>query len=122
MVMGIGLFEYEKQYYPQLIPLNTERQRQAILTYRKEIREWTLEQLTEAEGRFIREYGRLPEPHEFREENGLPRYAVFCKIAADRLKQQMIYTFLDALRIQDAPADAETMDESESWSMGMELN
>ena len=80
-LMAQTFYEIGQARHPDLAQKGLERQRQSILTYRREHRAWTAEKLVEAECAFARAHGRLPEPSEYLPENGLPGYTVFREIA-----------------------------------------
>ena len=80
-LMAQSFYEFGRECHPDLVQKGLERQRQSILTYRRERRTWTAEKLVEAERAFARAHGRLPEPYEYLPENGLPSYTVFREIA-----------------------------------------
>lgn len=79
--MGKSFYEYAKEFYPELVTYGEKHHKEAVLNYRKERPNWNSENLIQAEKEFAWKYGRLPEPHEYREEYGLPSYTIFCKIA-----------------------------------------
>lgn len=85
--MGMTAQEYAELRYSALLPAKDEHHVQSVLAYRSEAREWSVEQLVEAEKYFFMKHGRLPEPYEYTAENGLPMYSVFCKLAREAFEE-----------------------------------
>lgn len=95
--------EYAELHYPELLPARDERHVQTILTYRSEVREWSVGQLVEAEKDFFQKHGRLPEPREYTAKNGLPMYSVFCRLAKEAFEVSLRAEFQE-LSVSDGQA------------------
>lgn len=100
--LGTSFYEYMKEHYPELTEYAAKRHKEAVLNYRKERQIWDKERLMKAEKEFALEYGRLPQPHEYKPEHGLPSYTIFCKIAeaefTEFLKRELRLTLNEGLK------------------------
>lgn len=101
--MGMTAQEYAELRYSALLPAKDEHHVQSVLAYRSEAREWSVEQLVEAEKCFFMKHGRLPEPYEYTAENGLPMYSVFCKLAREAFEEIIRAQFQETQK-QSEPA------------------
>lgn len=101
--MGMTAQEYAELHYSSLISVRDERHVQTVLAYRSEVRDWSVERLIEAEKGFFLKYGRLPEPHEYTAENGLPMYSIFCRLAKEAFEETIRAQFQETQE-QSGPA------------------
>ena len=80
-IMGITWGEYAAEKYPEYVELRELQHKEKIQESRKEQSQWDVEKLYNAVMSFVVENKRLPKKEDFKIENGLPNYTVYCKIA-----------------------------------------
>jgi len=116
MKVGISMFEYGKQYHPELVKQNATQHRQRVADSMREKSEWTKETLIAAVKHFVDQHNRLPDIQEYTPQNGLPSYTTFCRIAktalADYLKEYFCEYMNQTLTLKENGADAIEQDES----------
>lgn len=87
--VGMTHYEYSLQFYPELVEKGERLQREHILQSALEKKRWTASLLAEAVEGFVKVHGRMPNPHDYKTENGLPLYSTFTKIAVDSFTRQL---------------------------------
>lgn len=80
-IMGVSWGVYVAEKYPEYVELRELQHREKIQEYRREQIQWNAEKLNNAVMSFVEKYKRLPKKEDFRMENGLPNYTIYCKIA-----------------------------------------
>ena len=103
--LHMSFYEYSKKYYPKLVLQGAERHQQSVVQYRKELPNWTMERLLEAEKAFVLQHGRLPEPKEYQPEHGLPSYTLFCRMAETMLREKLECLFQNEFAFGETPKE-----------------
>ena len=95
--MRVTAQEYAERHYPQLLAQRNVRHKHHVRQYYSERQAWSVERLVEAEKIFFQRHGRLPAASEYRAENGLPMYSVFCALAKEAFERDLEMTFQEEL-------------------------
>lgn len=116
------MFEYGKQYHPELVKQNETRHRQRVADSMREKSEWTKETLIAAVKHFVDQNNRLPDIQEYTPQNGLPSYTTFCRIAKTALTDYLEAYFCEYMDQTITPKEngTDVMEQDES-SPGMTM-
>lgn len=79
--IGLSWGAYVAEKYPEYVELRELQHKEKIQESRKEQNQWDVEKLYNAVMSFAVDNKRLPIKEDFKIENGLPNYTVYCKIA-----------------------------------------
>ena len=80
-IMGMTWGAYVVEKYPEYVEIRELEHKEKIQEFHREQAQWDVEKLYNAVISFAIENKRLPKKEDFKIENGLPNYTVYCKIA-----------------------------------------